>query len=350
VWLRWRRALPQVETYVLLMATAFTVFVFRACYVQAEIPFYAVTFFGFVALCRLWERPSFGIAAVAGVFEGLAFAFKGSMEPGLALFATLFLAREAWTAWRAPRTKHAGEPARSGARAWATFATRVAQIATLLAAFLAPIAPYLAASKRLYGEWFFNVSTHYVAWCDSWDQFMDMQARLGPWWTWKRFPAGDLPSMRRFFATHTLWDIVVREVLGLGEVLGNALMGTGFLEVVAIYAAFLAVGLGFTRAPVRWLRGIDPRSATAFVVPYVALYVGLFGFYAPIAAGSRFVLMLFLPIVYSLLKSGAARQPEVTALGRTITWRDLNAFVLVLLFLHVAFVLPATIGHLYAGG
>jgi hypothetical protein len=334
------RTLPKTEARVLTLATAFTVFVFRAAYVQAEVSFYTATFFGFAALCWLWERPSFRAAVVAGALEGVAFLFKGSTPPGLALFVALFLTRETWAAVR-------GEAAGPRAKTWVL---RASQVAALLVAFVAPIAPYLATSKRLYGTWFFNASTHYAAWCDSWDEFMATQDRLGPWWTWGRYPPGDLPSMGHFFATHGLLAIVKRETLGLGEVLGNVIIGHGYLEPILLYLAFVAVGAGFTRAPTATLRAIDPRSAPAFALPYALLYTGLFGFYAPIAAGPRFILMLFLPVLWTLLRAGAAREPAVTAFGRTVTWRDFNALVLLLLGLHVAFVLPATIGRLYAGG
>jgi hypothetical protein len=324
-----RRALPRLEALVATLATAFTVFVFRAGYVQTELLFYTLSFFLFVALGRLWERPSFAFAGLAGALAGLSFLAKGSVTPGLALFAAMFVARSAWL--------------ERSARA---VAVRVAQLAAVAGAFVATTWPYLATSKRLYGEWLFNLSTRYAAWCDSWDQFMDLQARLGPWWTWGRYPERDLPSMGNYLRSHSLASMAEREVLGLGEVLGNAMIGHGYFEVIVLYLAFAWLSLRAGRG----VRSIDPRSLPAFAIPYALLYLALFGFYAPIAAGPRFVLMIFLPVLYTALRAGAARAPSVVAFGRTIAWRDFNAFVLAVLVLHVAFVLPATIGRIYAGG
>ncbi len=334
------RTLPSVEARVAMLVTAFTLFVFRASYVQAELMFYTVSFFGFVALCRLWTRPSIGVAVLAGLLEALAFLCKGSVQPGLALFATLYLARAVWTARRDRASRLAGRG----------LVASVVEIAVLVVSFLAPLAPYLAKSKEMYGSYFFNVNTRYVMWCDSWDDFLAYEARLGKWWTWGNLPVGQLPSMGIYLRTHSLFAILTREVLGVVEVVGNLILGTGYFEFLALYLAFAAVAFGFTRAPLRSIRAMDPRSPTTFAALYALLYLAVFGFYAPIAAGARFSLMVFLPLFYTLLRVGADRAPSVTVFSRTITWRDFNAFVLVLAVLHVVFVLPFTIGRIYAGG
>jgi hypothetical protein len=341
------RALPRTEARIAMLVTAFTLFVFRAAYVQAELLFYTASFFGFVALCRLWERPSLGMAVVAGALEAFAFLCKGSVQPGLALFALLYLARAAWQA------RTIAHPRSARLRA---LAARLAEVGVLLASFFAPIVPYLQKSKELYGSYFFNMNTRYVMWCDSWDDFMAREVALGKWWTWGALPQSQLPSMGRYVREHSLGAIAAREVLGVLEVLGNLVLGTGYIEFLAIYLAFVAVAFGFTRTPLRALAAIDPRSRVAFALPFALLYLGLFGFYAPIAGGARFSLMLFLPVFYTTLRAGAAaaagaeRGPSATFGARTVTWPQLNAVVLLLAVLHVLFVVPMTIGRLYAGG
>ena len=232
------RTLPKLEARVAMLVTAFTLFVFRASYVQAELLFYTVSFFGFVALCRLWTRPSLGIALVAGLLEALAFLCKGSVQPGLALFAVLFLVRAVYDAARvgAPPVAMRG------------LAARVAEISVLCVSFLAPLAPYLAKSREMYGSYFFNVNTRYVMWCDSWDDFLANEARLGKWWTWGPLPVDQLPSMAKYLRAHSLGTIVAREVLGVLEVLGNLVLGTGYLEFLELYLVFAVLAFGFARA------------------------------------------------------------------------------------------------------
>lgn len=328
------RTLPKLEASVAGLVTAFTLFVFRAAYVQAELLFYASSFLGFAALCQLWERPSLAVAGIAGLLECLAFLSKGSVQPGVALFAALYLARAAWK--KAPGSR--------------TLALSAADVLALGAAFVAPLAPYLAKSKELYGSYFFNVNTRYVMWCDSWDDFLAREKAVGHWWTWGSLPESALPSMAHYLRTHSIGSMLEREALGVLEVLGNLVLGTGYLEFLALYLAFAAIASGAARAPLRWVASIDPGSRVAFVLPYALLYLGLFGFYAPIAAGPRFSLMLFLPVFYTLLRLGAERQPSITLGGRTVSWQQLGTLALALSIAHVMFVVPMTIGRIYAGG
>jgi hypothetical protein len=228
----------------------------------------------------------------------------------------------------------------------------MAALAALPVSFIAPMWPYLKTSKDLYGSYFHNLSSTYVLWFDSWEDFVAREKVLGDWHGWSALPPSLEPthSALVYLKTHSIGQIATREILGLGEVLGNVMIGHGYAEYVAIYLAFACVAFGFTRAPLKALRAIDPRFDAAFTIPFAIAYTLLFGFYAPIAAGNRFILMLFLPVLYSLVKHGAAARPSVTMFGRTIAWTTLNEIVLGLLVLHVLFVLPVTITRVYAGG
>ena len=333
-----RRTLPRLEAGILTLTTAFTVFVFRAGYFQTELLFYTCAFFGFVALCRFWEKPAPASAIVAGLFETAAYLTKGSVPPGMILFVLLFIAREARDAWR------------SGL--WKTFARNLFSLALMPIAFVLPMLPYLRTSKALYGDYFHNLSSTYVIWFDTWEDFVATERVLGDWHGWHALPPDQQPthSALVYLHTHSIGQIVIREVLGLGEVLGNVIIGHGYAEYLFIYLGFMALAVGLFRTPIRALRAIDSHDDAAFAIPFAIVYALLFGFYAPIAAGNRFILMLFLPVLYTLLRHGAASKPSVTVSGRTIRWETLNRFVLVALVLHVIFVLPATITRIYAGG
>jgi hypothetical protein len=331
-----RRTLPRKEAVILTLVTAFTVFVFRAGYVQAELLFYTTSFLAFAALCRLWVRPSPWAALVAGLLEAAAFLTKGSVPPGLVLFVVLFLARELHDAWRAPLPHRARE--------------NLLALAVLPVAFVAPLVPYLRTSKALYGSYFFNLSSTYVVWMDSWDEFLARDRPGLAWHSWPLLPPGEAPSLGRYLHEHSAIDVLRREVLGLGEVLGNVLIGHGYAEYVAVYLAFALLAVSAHRAPLALLRRIDLRSESVFAAAYALLYTLLFGFYAPIAAGNRFILMLFLPVLYTLVRTAPRRPTTVTVAGRSLTWDELNAFVLASIVLWILFGLPSTITRIYAGG
>ena len=149
---------------------------------------------------------------------------------------------------------------------------------------------------------------------------------------------------------HSVADVLRREVLGLGEVLGNVLIGHGYAEYVAVYLAFALLAVSAHRAPLAALRRMSLQSETTFTAAYALLYTLLFGFYAPIAAGNRFILMLFLPVLYTLMRTAPRRPGTVSVFGRALTRDDLNAFVLASIVLWILFGLPGAITRIYAGG
>jgi hypothetical protein len=329
-----RRTLPRREANVMSLVTAFTIFVFRAGYFQTELLFYTIAFFGFVALCRLWERPSLLLGVVAGVLEAAAYLTKGSVPPGMALFGALFAGREIATAWRSREILPA--------------AKNLAALALMPVSFVVTALPYLLTSKRIYGDYFHNLSSTYVLWFDTWEDFVAREHVLGNWHGWHALPEAAQPihSAFAYLATHSFFQIAEREMLGLGEVLGNVVIGHGYFEFLALFLGFAVLA----RPRGEKLAWSGERSDLVFVIPFVVVYTLLFGFYAPIAAGNRFILMLFLPLLWTLVRHGAARRGTARVLGREVAWEDFTRLVLVVAVLHVVFVLPQTITRIYAGG
>ena len=65
----------------LLLIVAFTVFIYKARWVQAELLFYFLNACLFLLMWRLLERPSYAQAAAAGIVAGLAHLTKASILP-----------------------------------------------------------------------------------------------------------------------------------------------------------------------------------------------------------------------------------------------------------------------------
>ena len=264
------------------------------------------------------------------------------MPPGLTFFCVITLAREFMRAFRS------GESTR-----YATLARHLGALALVPASFFAVVAPYVRTSHALYGEWFYNLGSTYAAWADTWEETVANERVLGDWRKWHLLPEAIRPthSALGYLRTHSLGQIVVREVRGFFEIVGNVIIGHGYAEFVFIYLAFFAVAFEARRRTARGRPSVAlPGRTPLFEIAFLSLYVALFSFYGPISANSRFILTLFLPALYTMLRRGAVTRPTVTVCGRTVTWKTLNEFTFVLLVLHVLFVLPQTIGRIYAGG
>jgi hypothetical protein len=78
-----------LHTLNLMLIVAFTVFIFKAGWFQAELLFYFVNFCLFLLMCRLLWQPSWPLAILAGIVAWLAHLTKASILPGLVIFLML---------------------------------------------------------------------------------------------------------------------------------------------------------------------------------------------------------------------------------------------------------------------
>ncbi len=333
----WRR-LPRAPAIAVALVAVFFVFAFRAGYVQAEPLSYAATFALFVAMCDAWARPSWALAAGIGLLLAAAFMVKATALVGFYVLALAVAVRAAVLLVRR-RDPRALVPA--------------GQVALSFAIFLAAIWPYAKNSRRVFGHYLYNMSSTYVMWCDSWEQFLALQARLDLVHEGPSLPPAEVPSMATYWHTHTLGQMAWRETRGLGEVLGNCLISHGYALFALLY---LGVLVAMVRKYPEVRRGLFRRDASAqawFVVPYLLLHLVLFGWYGPIAAGNRFILGIFLPGMYAIAAGLSAHtRPEhtLTVRGTPLDWTKINVLVIVLVALHLVVYFPYAVATHYSGG
>jgi hypothetical protein len=334
------RLLPRAEARSLALVTIFFVIAFRAPYVQAEVLVYGLLFLQFLAMCRMWRRPTPALALVVGAVTAIGWLTKGTALLGLYVFLAALAVREAVRAFRlaAPRVA----------------LVNVALGGVSLATFLAAVYPYAKTSKAIYGAYLYDMSTRYVMWCDSWEQYCALNRRFGTHDIWKDHPPPEIPTMQSYLATHSIVDIVRRTLGGVAEVVGNCLISHG-------YALFFVLLLGFATALVvknaelraKVLRLRDPEWVGWFVLPYLALHLLVLGFYGPLGAGERFSLAMFLPATYATMRAVAphATAAHTVSFGRArLDWAAFQALFFVLIVVQIVIYFPPAMATFYSGG
>ena len=306
----WRRHFPPLQTGALLLVTGFTVFVFRAGYLQVELLYYVMFFGGFLLMARMLEAPSWPLAAVTGFWLALSHLTKASVLPGLMLFLVLGLIKVIWTAVRRSRLE-AGPAPPAGPSAL----RNAAQLGTVVLLFLVTLAPYLRTSKQVFGHAFYNVNSTFYMWYDTWQQAMEGTIAHGDRIGWPRMPEDQIPSARKYLREHTLKNMVDRVRSGL-RVLGWSVQTYGYWKYVLFYGAAALLVLVFSW---RWSLELARRHVflVLFGVGILAGYTLLYAWYIPIARGNRLILSLFLPFMFmagSILVARARAEPA--AAGR----------------------------------
>jgi hypothetical protein len=282
----WRR-LPVHPALNIFLITAFTIFLFKAPYCQAELLYYTLAFLAFLNMIDAIDRVSVGSAARAGILSALAWLTKASNLPVFVLFL-FFLGIRSLSFLRR------GERPRARAAALGLALSSVI--------FLGILSPYLVTSRRLYGHYFYNVNSDFNIWHDSWAHAQahrrDLEAR--------GLRVADLPAEERvgplrYLETHAPSQIAHRLVFGAIETILVAATSFGYFEYAAGYFLLLALLSLWKRH-----RAEEAIARRPFVGAFAALFfVGSFflcAFYVPIAPGPRFALALFLPFMFTAAK------------------------------------------------
>jgi len=319
-----RRGLPSAPAAAIGLVSVFFVFAFRAAYVQAEPLTYFAAFVLFLVFLRAWRRPSWPLAIAIGVLLAGAFMVKATALVGFYVFALCVAVRAAVRLVR---------------RASLREAIPVAQLAASFGIFAALISPYARNSKRHFGHYLYNLGSTHVMWCDSWEDFLSKVS----------LPPEQLPTFDTYWRSHTIGQMVVREARGLGEMLGNCFISHGYALFAVVYVGiFVAMVCKYPEVRRRIFRR-DADAAAWFVVPYLVAHLLLLGWYGPIAAGNRLILVLFLPGMYALAAALSAHaKPEHTL--RAHDWTKLNVAIVLLAVLHLVFYFPYAIATHYSGG
>jgi hypothetical protein len=300
------RFFSPLEAATLWLITAFTVYIFRAAYVQPELLYYTLTAFLFVLMLRFFRRPGLGAAATIGILAGLTHLTKASILPGLAVF---FLVALAWGTALAIR-----EDNTTGGRAKGLGHLAI-NMAIVAGFFVLTVFPYIKNSWYRYGRPFYNVNSTFYVWYDSWREAELGTKAHGDRNGWPDMPASEIPSFQRYLREHTARQILDRLVEGTSITLREAAGSYGYVKYLLLLGLALAVALcRKPKALVSTFRSHKPEIG--FAVLYLSIYMLLFAWYAQIAGGNRLVLGLFLPMLLTLAYGlGFALR------GRSIQWR-----------------------------
>ena len=155
-----RRYLEKLESVLFILIIAFSLYIFKAPYFQAEISFYFLVFVGYLLMQLMLLRPGWLLAAAARVALGLAHLMKASVLVGLILFAVVYAGREMLSVIRQLRKKSLDRHTARG------ILMRLGMLLVVFACFLGVIFPYIRAMKHRFGHYFYNVNTTYYVWYD----------------------------------------------------------------------------------------------------------------------------------------------------------------------------------------
>ena len=302
-------------TVLVLLLAGFGALLPRAAYFQPEPVFFVLFTITWLACMCALQKNSLWMHAIIGVFGGLAYLAKGSVQPLLMVYVAIATLRWLW-GWI-----QASWPGDGSTSLWIR---RNHWIAMFIMAFcfLMAAGPRLTYAARVYGDPFHSYPAYWMwfddfkecfAWMDAHNTKAELQA----------MQPEDKPGFKKYAATHTsdqmlqrLVDgtkVKVMELLWPGKTPNSKVPKPwkGVLELRGVYlGALTGIFLGTCTAlflatgkPDHAAQRVHPETTTQvlFVIGAVVGYSLAYGWYTPIGRGDRFMLSLYAPLVISLV-------------------------------------------------
>ncbi|MDR3575362.1 MAG: hypothetical protein P4L50_15990 [Anaerolineaceae bacterium] len=286
----------------LVLIVAFEVYIFKSAYFTTEVIYYFFGFLSFVFLAMLFVRPSYKIAAAAGVFTTLAYLAKASTLASVTFFGVVwfFAVAVGWVG-RA-QGEYGNESGEKGPAARQSLAARYGKPAliggTVVVVFVGLIIPFGLQNSQRYGGFFNNINSSVVMWTDSWAQFKTVAYDYGIV-RLMEMPASQRPSLQTYVATHNVAQALRRFSKGFGVQLKNVLYPFNTVNYpLVLVGILLAAAVIYHKRTLELLGRY--KAVVLFVLSYLLGYFVLFCWYGVIDTGPRFVLGLFLPLLFSI--------------------------------------------------
>lgn len=346
--------LPLLESINLILVIAFTVYLFKAPNVQAELTYYTLFFITFLILISVLINPSLEKCFLAGISAALTQLTKASMLPLIISFVLVFTMNILITLYKEKigtspiisnsiheRTKIFYRIEKEIQRIFEKFRIKNARFLYLLlcfflfiSTFLTVLSPYLYESKKFYGGYFFNVSINYYMWHDSWEEVKTNTDIYNKYRLEEiaNLPLEAVPGPGNYLRDNGIGKIFVRIANGLLHNFHSMKNSYGYFKYILIFIFLLSASIlfNFSKAKEYFLKYFFPISFFAVVI---GVYTISISFYTSIAGGNRFILGLFLPFTFSLYYTGTKLNKSI----RKNTVKTLFIVLNILLFINICF-------------
>lgn len=278
------------RSYLFILIIAFSLFIFKAVYVQAEILYYSLSALSFVLLLMMLTRPTWLRSIATGIIVGLAYLTKGTILSSLPLFAVLYGVQLVLFGVH--------EKINHNKERLITFTQRAAYLLVVLVLFALVIFPYAQALKLRFGHYFYNVNTTFYIWFDDWQMAIEEEAKHNFVNQWPSHLTDDeLPNLRNYLREHSSQQIVDRFVSGFSGQFRNIFdkpfsVTNYWISYLIILMMGILINIDNFRMFVKsnWV-------TLLFVILYFAGYLIAFAWYCPIACGRRFTYALYIPFL-----------------------------------------------------
>jgi len=283
-------------------------------------------------------RASVTYGLTVGVLAALAHLTKASMLMLVELFCVVYGVCELALLRRTGDLRAFG---------WRALAGLVLAIS-----FLGVLYPYIATSKRIHGEYFYNLGPSALIWYDGWGQAGAALQSYAPN-GWPPGPRSMRPGLGKYWREHTLNQIAGRFLHGFRDMVVRSYDTFWYMKFVVAYL-FMAGLVMVTRRRTFTEQMARHTALVWFCISYAVLFLAAIAFYEPTSGTgtTRFLLAHIAPLLFTvsmLLSCETVREQRWTLNGVAVTPRHFHLLISATLMLDLAFTVWPRLMTTYGG-
>ncbi len=315
----------------------------------AEVLFFVLFLFVCVCAMRLLTFNPPWLYAVLGVLAGAAYLAKPAATPFLGLFILFCGVRLVLNFFPNRLPSPLLAPQWSGKNL-------MIGLALFGALYFALIAPRLVHAQRSWGSAFYSLPGFWF-WADDWETCVNKyydcrQVKLA------ELPPGEQPTLGGYFRRHTVGDAMQRLTSGAMVRLTQLFYPEGKWRlsyekrdkpkrVMLPYRGFYLAALGLLAVALAVFARDRLASLGPVTLPVLlalamfALYVLAMGWYLPTGPGHRFILTLYIPLLWMMAQGGDQLRVAANSLAANVLFFATHTFIAALIVWHVLVLITA---------
>ena len=309
-------------SYTFIILVAFTFFLFKAGYFQAEVLFYTLYFLTFISFIKNFKNPNTKNGIITGVLVALSYLTKATALLGFIIYIIFQFAK--YYIYLVKNKKNKNRLIRS--------------IFSSIIIFLIIVYPYISDTKRFFGRYFYNVNTTFYVWYDSIKEVREGTSYYGDKVGWPKMDVEKIPSLQKYINDHTTQQILKRFETGFFKLILFSFLtyATVPFSFLLIYSFFIIIQGYFRKTQLIKLI-INNMELLIFFFTFFITHIIAFSWYAYVDSGPRFTLSLYLPIIFLLFLLYQKLQPA----NKLSYSNSFNITLLLILFLLMKpFIIP----------
>ena len=224
-----------------------------------------------------------------------------------------------------------------------------------LVIFAAALFPYFNESKHRYGHYLYNVSTTFYMWYDYWAEAKEGTKAAGDREGWPDMPDEEIPSLTKYLKENTSAQILQRFVKGAARMYKNA---CGSADGPSQFGLCVHVGIGvLVILSCVFAKLVDARHRPTLKDAQISVFVALlfsaysvsFMWFASISSGPRFMLMLLIPLLWSVGLALEAAPTSGTSALKASHYRAVIVVMLAILLSQLYHLVAERAAQLFGG-